>query len=491
MITAYDVIVVGTGLAGLFTALELSKTQKVLVLSQWDYTQTNSYLAQGGIAAAVSKEDSPTLHFEDTMRCGHYQSKEDVTWQMVKQGPERIKDLNRYGVGFDGDAAGYHLALEGAHSMPRILRRGDHTGRSTMETLIQHAKAHKNITQIENAYVFELVLGYQKQGQVACCQGVHTLIEDTCITFTAPYVVLATGGLGHLFQRTTNAKGIDGSGLALAMKANIHIQTPSLLQYHPTGLYSDDLSKPHFLISEAVRGEGAKLYSTDGYRFMVDTDPRHELAPRDVVSRAIYKQMMRTQSPYVFLDITHRSKDFLMRRFPTIYAHCKDMGFSMEKDPIPIVPCMHYFMGGIPTDHRGRTKLAGLYAVGECAYTGVHGHNRLASNSLLEALVFGYDIARDIENQKMQRCTLIQEKASLVPYFSEAQKAFLDQIDLDFAMGEKHKATQDTLKAIHKILDHPLGMREATKDDLRILHTLMLIKAMLVDKLEDKTYESL
>lgn len=398
----FDVLVIGTGLAGLHYCLQLLDIQpriKIALISKDEPMECNSRYAQGGIAAAFSSEDSVESHVADTLLAGDGLCFEPAVEFIVRQGPEIIKQLEHYTVQFKRDNHGsFNLAKEGGHSHRRIFNCGDQTGLTVTQTLNQLARQHPQITFFENHTAVNLITHYHphrtdNQGEVLGayildCQ--HNRIH----TFLANCVILATGGAGKTYRYTTNPMVATGDGVAMAYRAGARVGNMEFYQFHPTLLHHHSLN--NFLISEAVRGEGALLKNPDtGERFMKRYAPDQlELATRDVVARAIFNEIENSQTPYVHLDITHHSKSFLQKRFPQIYATLASINIDMSQDMIPVVPAAHYQCGGVLTDVDGRTDLKRLYAIGEVAFTGLHGANRLASNSLLEALVMGSNAAR-------------------------------------------------------------------------------------------------
>ncbi|MEJ5210057.1 MAG: L-aspartate oxidase [Burkholderiales bacterium] len=395
----YDVIIVGSGLAGLTLALHLADVRRVAVISKRGLLDSASDWAQGGIAAVLSGEDSIEAHVRDTLVAGAGLCDEAVTREILRQGPEMIRWLMDQGVAFSRDPdsdTGLHLTREGGHSHRRIVHAADATGHAVQTTLIARARSHPNLTLLEQHIAIDLVTGAKLGRRDNRCYGLYVLdkTQGRVRTLAADFTVLATGGAGKVYLYTTNPDVATGDGVAMGWRAGCRVANMEFIQFHPTCLYH-----PHaksFLITEAVRGEGGLLKRPDGSRFMPEHDPRAELAPRDVVARAIDFEMKKHGYDCVYLDISHKPADFLKSHFPTIYRRCLELGIDITREPIPVVPAAHYSCGGILTDVHGRTDVDGLYAVGEVACTGLHGANRLASNSLLECLVVGRAAARDI-----------------------------------------------------------------------------------------------
>ncbi|HWI53520.1 MAG TPA: L-aspartate oxidase [Symbiobacteriaceae bacterium] len=380
-----DVLVVGTGIAGLYTALKVREVGRVIVLTKRKLEESNTEYAQGGIAAAIGDEDSPRLHLLDTLEAGAGLCDEDAVKVLVEEGPDCVRELIEFGTQFDKNEEGnYELTREGAHSERRILHaRGDATGDEIRRALQQKAY-EENITVYENRYIVDVLT---HEGR---CIGVLALDErDRLTAYLARATILATGGAGQMYINSTNPEVATGDGIAIAYRAGAELQDIEFVQFHPTALYGE--GSPKFLISEAVRGEGALLLNKHGERFMLGYHPRAELAPRDIVARAIVDQMRQTKHPCVYEDA--RALPNVEQRFPSIYAACLKQEIDLKTDLIPVAPAAHYMMGGIKTDVDGRTNIPGLYACGEVACTGIHGANRLASNSLVEGLVFGRRIA--------------------------------------------------------------------------------------------------
>ena len=377
-----DYVVIGAGVAGLRAAIELARDGQVLVIAKESLRESSSEYAQGGIAAALSDDDEVSLHEQDTIVAGDGLCDVEAVRVLVEHGPAAIEELIEWGAEFDREGAGLAFAREGAHSRSRVLHaHGDSTGREIARTLYRKASSFPNIEFRSFSAVVNLTLS---EGNAAGAVVHH---EGESITVLAKAVLLATGGLGRLYRDTTNPAVATGDGVAIAWRAGAVISDIEFVQFHPTALHVP--GAPSFLLSEALRGEGAYLRNVRGERFMSRYDERGELAPRDVVSRAIFTEMERTGAEHVLLDLTHLPQGRIPSRFPRIYETCLHYGIDLTRDPAPIHPAAHYSMGGVKTDLDGRTTISRLYAAGEVACTGVHGANRLASNSLLEGCVFG------------------------------------------------------------------------------------------------------
>lgn len=379
-----DFLVIGSGVAGLRAALELSREGRVVMLTKGHPLQSNSIYAQGGVAVALSEEDDVAIHFTDTVKAGHGLCRREAVRVLVEEGPDRIQELIRWGARFDKAGGKFAFAREAAHTRSRILRaRGDATGNEMVRVLMAQAGRQKRIHRLDYHFTVDLVV---EEGR--CC-GAVVLDESSGEQFVLPAkaVVLSTGGAGQIYARTTNPPNATGDGMAMAFRAGAQLQDMEFVQFHPTSLFLP--SSPPFLLSEAMRGEGGQLRNSRGELFMHRYHPMGALAPRDIVARAIWAEMAATRARHVYLDVTHLGADFVKRRFPTIYATCLRYDIDITEEWIPVSPSAHYMMGGVWTDINGATTLPGLFAAGEVACSGVHGANRLASNSLLEGLVFG------------------------------------------------------------------------------------------------------
>jgi L-aspartate oxidase len=399
----FDVLVLGSGLAGQSVALRLADKLRVALVTKRGIEDSATAWAQGGIAAVLDNTDSIEAHIRDTFTAGANLCDEAATRFVVERGREAIDWLIAQGVPFTRGASGYHLTREGGHSHRRVIHVADATGAAVQQTLNDKVAAHPNITVLERHIVVDLITGAKLGLKNDRCWGAYVLDldRDEVVTVAASNTVVATGGAGKVYLYTTNPDTATGDGIAMAWRAGCRVANMEFIQFHPTCLYH-----PHaksFLITEAMRGEGGILRLPDGTRFMPDHDSRAELAPRDVVARAIDFEMKKHGLDCVFLDITHKGDGFLRTHFPNIYARCRELGIDIARQPIPVVPAAHYTCGGIVVDLAARTDLPGLYALGEAASTGLHGANRLASNSLLECVVFGEAAAKDILAQRRMK----------------------------------------------------------------------------------------
>lgn len=488
MIMNFDVAIIGSGLAGVYVALNLSSKFKVALFSEGGYKDTNSYLAQGGIAASVGRHDSSRAHYQDTMQCGHHTNNKSAVIQLTQDALTEIKRLEHFGVAFDRTASNdYHLGTEGAHRCARVLRVGDYTGKAVMDTLASRLDERPNVKRIEDARVLDFK-GNADQGFYISFH--QNGIRNLC----ANQIVFASGGLGRLFKTTSNHPMIMGSGLSLAIEKGLKTSNLHKMQYHPTIFYNVNEAQEGFLISEAVRGEGAYLRNESGKRFMLGVHERMELAPRDVVSRAIVSEIKSQKLPYVWLDVMHIGSAKMKSLFPVISAYCVSKGIDMDREWIPVAPGAHYCMGGIDTDLNGRTNMEGIYAVGECAYTGVHGENRLASNSLLEALVFARKTAEDLmrKTSKSQIANRFSERVLLkgLDVNANDQKELGLWLDQNFGVERSTEAMKIKLDSLETLLsqsfEFDLQDIETHLESNKWHQAVLLVKHLLLNTLEAK-----
>ncbi|WGG52975.1 L-aspartate oxidase [Rugamonas sp. DEMB1] len=470
----FDVAIVGSGLAGLSVALHLAETRTVAIISKRALQDGASNWAQGGIAAVLDSGDSHGQHIDDTLVAGGGLCDEGATRYIVEGGREAIEWLIAQGVPFTRDDTaelGFHLTREGGHSQRRIIHAADATGHAVQMTLEEKVRAHPNISLFEHHCAIDLItsdkLQLSKDGRHTQpkCHGLYVQDEQSgqVLTFAAEHTVLCTGGAGKVYLYTTNPDTASGDGIAMAWRAGCRVSNMEFIQFHPTCLYHPYAKS--FLITEAIRGEGGLLKlppeagAAAGTRFMLAHDERAELAPRDVVARAIDFEIKKRGLDYVHLDISHKPAAFLIEHFPTIYARCLELGIDITRQPIPIVPAAHYTCGGVVTDLAGRTDLPGLYAVGETACTGLHGANRLASNSLLECLVIGRACATDI---------VAKEKAE-VPYLPDWDESRVTDADEEVVISHNW----DELR---RFMWNYVGIVRTTKRLERAQHRIALLK---------------
>ncbi len=403
-----DFLVIGSGVAGLRAAIELSNYGGVTVITKDVPNESSTEYAQGGIAVALSDEDEVGIHYEDTLKAGDGLCREEAVRVLVEEGPERIMELISWGAEFDREGTRLAFGLEAAHSRKRILHAGgDSTGKELERVLINKVKAIPSIKRLPFTLAAELIV------LDGVCLGALTVRERRPASLLARATVLATGGAGQVYSITTNPQVSTGDGMALAYRAGAALEDMEFVQFHPTSLFLP--AAPHFLLTEALRGEGGRLINIKHERFMNRYHNEMELAPRDVVSRAILTEIERTGSNYVFLDLRHLGEDFVKRRFPRVYSTCLTYGLDITREPIPVCPAAHYIMGGVKTDIDGRTGIKGLFAAGETACTGVHGANRLASNSLLEGLVYGRRAGRAAGEEAKSPLPSVPEKKAMPP----------------------------------------------------------------------------
>jgi len=400
----FDLLIIGSGAAGLSLALELPATLQVAIISKSRLQEGCTLYAQGGISSVTHPEDTFAAHIEDTLNAGAGLNNPAAVRYAIEAAPAAIHQLVDLGVPFTRDPEGsngqeFHLTREGGHSVRRILHSADATGKAIEETLAGQARQRANISLFEHHIAVDLITGARVGLDRNRCLGAYVLDRQQkhVEVFAARFVVLATGGASKVYLYTSNPDTSSGDGIAMAWRAGCRVANMEFNQFHPTCLYHPKAKS--FLVSEAVRGEGGRLLLPDGEAFMQRFDPRGDLAPRDIVARAIDHEMKRLGLEYVLLDISHKPAPFIREHFPTIYARCRELGYDMTLEPIPVVPAAHYTCGGVMTDLRARTNVAGLYAIGEVACTGMHGANRMASNSLLECVVFAHAASQDIMTQ--------------------------------------------------------------------------------------------
>ena len=476
----HDVIIIGSGIAGVYTALETSQEYDIAILTKETLDISNSVLAQGGIAVSLDKKDSPELHLKDTLYAGAGLCNEDTVRVLVNEAASNIEALCNFGVNFDRkNQQELALTREAAHSMNRIIHAGDTTGKEVCDKLISVVKTRKNISIRERTFVIDMIT------EDGVCKGVLAYDEDEgeLKFFVSNIVVCATGGYGQLYSNTTNPEVATGDGICMAYRAGAELMDLEFIQFHPTVLYHPQ--NKNFLISEAVRGEGALLRNINGKRFMPEYHELNELAPRDVVSRAIFEEMKRTGSDCVYLDIIFKDKDYLENRFPNIYKTCLSYGIDITKDYIPVAPAEHYCMGGIRADVHGKTNIKGFFTCGESACNGIHGANRLASNSLLEGLVFGRLIAAQADS--ILKDSMSKPSDSSFEYMTERWPKDLDKaamkLDIQREMTENVGIIRN-LKGLDKAMVKILRYKDLT-DDMKneSLHDYELQNIILLSRL--------
>ena len=403
-----DVLIVGSGVAGLFAALTLPEHQNILIITKDAAEQSDSFLAQGGICVLRDANDYEN-YYNDTLKAGHFENNPAAVHVMIASSRPVIDRLITYGVPFEQENGKLLYTREGAHSLPRILYHKDQTGKAITSALLEAVRRKPNITLMEYTEMLDLLTD-----GTACYGAVANSQEHGLMTITASFVLLATGGVGGLYPHSTNFRHLTGDGVAMALRHHIDVQDLNYVQIHPTSLYSEQPGRS-FLISESLRGEGAVLINKDGKRF---TD---ELQPRDIVANAILNQMQKDGTDYVRLSLEHMDDEMILHHFPTIYQHCLNEGYDITREPIPVVPAQHYFMGGVKIDLEGRTSMKHLYAAGETACNGVHGANRLASNSLLESLVFAERaaiamMAEPHDTEHLEKAEILANQCDLTRY---------------------------------------------------------------------------
>ncbi|MCU4414497.1 L-aspartate oxidase [Acinetobacter sp. WU_MDCI_Axc73] len=469
----FDVIIVGSGGAGLSLALSLPSHYNIAVLAKSSLTEASTFYAQGGVAAVLDETDSIQQHIDDTMIAGAHLCELDAVKQTVEGGQSSVDFLLNHGVEFTLDEEDQlHLTREGGHSQRRIIHAADATGKAISTTLVQRAKEQKNLTIFENYIAIDVItlhkLGRKNQSNRAI--GLYVLDEKTekVHTFLAPFTALACGGAMKAYLYTSNPDIATGDGLAMAYRAGCRVANMEFNQFHPTCLYHPQARS--FLITEAMRGEGAYLRLPDGERFMLRFDERAELAPRDIVARTIDHEIKRLGIRHVWLDITHKPAQFIQEHFPTLYTRLLELGIDITKDMIPVVPAAHYTCGGVVVDEHSQTDIEGLYAIGETSYTGLHGANRMASNSLLECFVYGMSAAQDIQNKFDSNFTWPD-----VPTWDESQVTDADE---DVVILQNWDELRSTMW-------NYVGIVRTTKRLERALHRIEMLKREITEYYQD------
>jgi L-aspartate oxidase len=463
-----DVLIIGAGAAGLSLALKLAEHANVCVLSKGKLSEGSTLYAQGGVAAVFSDDDSIESHIEDTLVAGAGLCDAEAVRFTVSNAKESMQWLIDTGVNFDKEVdpdgkIHYHLTREGGHSQRRILHVADATGKEIENTLLNAVKKHKNIDLMEGYNAVDLITSRKLNLPANRILGAYVWNRsaERVETITAHFVALATGGASKVYQYTSNPDVSSGDGIALAWRSGCRVANMEFNQFHPTCLYHADAK--NFLLTEALRGEGAHLIRPDGTRFMFDFDERAELAPRDIVARAIDYEMKRLGVDCMYLDISHKSKEFIVKHFPTIYRRCLLLGIDIAHQPMPIVPAAHYSCGGVMIDHHGQTDIDGLYAIGEVSYTGLHGANRLASNSLLECVVYAHACAKDILNH--------------IPFYRERKFASIpDWDDSQVDNSDEEVVIQHNWHELRLFMWDYVGIVRTDKRLQRALHRVQLLQ---------------
>lgn len=456
-----DYLIFGSGVAGLTFAIKIANhfpDKSVTIITKSNEDESNTKYAQGGIAVVLNQiEDNFQKHINDTLICGDGLCKKDVVEMVVKEGPKCVQELIDWGTQFDkNDTGTYDLGKEGGHSYHRVIHHKDQTGFEIERAILKQAHLQKNITILDFHFGLELLVENNN------CFGATVLNEKTneIITFLANQTLLATGGIGQIYGHTTNPEVATGDGIAMASRAKANIKDMEFIQFHPTALYNADL-KSTFLISEAVRGFGAILRDKNGKRFMFDYDERGELASRDIVSQSIEKELKNSGEDCVFLDCTHLEINAFKKHFPMIYERCKDLNIFIETDWIPVIPAQHYLCGGIEVDTNGKTSIENLFACGECSYTGLHGANRLASNSLLEALVYSDKIFNYLKGNSN---------------FTSENKLYSVEIDSKNKQFDTHKKISKLRTNLQNLMQKNVGIVRNNTDLNKTLNALYLLQ---------------
>ena len=485
MYKKFDVIIVGTGAAGLYGALSFPEDISVLLVSKRSLELSNSSLAQGGVACVLDTvHDNYKLHISDTLIAGKYKNKLSAVEKLVTEGPGDVMRIKELGVDFDLNPDGTLCkTLEAGHSRHRIVHHKDSTGKAITDRLIEVVKARQNVTILDNALVYSI---HKSLGGFY----VSILRNGASEYYGSSFCLLATGGIGRVYKYTTNSAIATGDGIAFAHMLGAKIKYLSRVQFHPTA-FAADSDRERFLISEAVRGEGAVLLNCSGERFAHNYDKRGELAPRDVVSNAIIRESIKTGSDKFYLDITHKPADFIRERFPMIYQRCLEEGVDITKDRIPVFPCQHYLMGGIDVNLSSETSVEGLYAAGECSHTGVHGANRLASNSLLEALVFSRTAAESITRKlrRYGRKPLGIEPAHRPINGDPMPRGFRSQIreilqDAYFVIPKPEKYAESR-KKVEKIVEKLFSKNYEISSDLIEARSIAIVASIILDEVSE------
>lgn len=457
-----DFLVIGSGIAGLCFALKAAESGKVIIITKGDAEDSNTRLAQGGIAAVMYTPDTYEKHIQDTIAAGDGLCNEKIVRIAISESTERIRELIEWGTKFDKTISGkYDLAKEGGHSEYRVLHHKDNTGKEIMRALLEKASSHPNIEIFEKYFAVDLITQHHlgqivtKRTSNITCYGAYLLNSETNLidTILSKMTLMATGGAGNVYLTTTNPSIATGDGIAMVHRARGRIENMEFIQFHPTTLFNPN-DKPSFLITEALRGFGAILRTADGKEFMQKYDKRKSLAPRDIVARAIDNEMKISGDDFVCLDCRHLNKNDVINHFPNIYAKCLSIGIDISKDMIPVVPAAHYICGGVFTDEHGRTSIKNLYAAGECTCTGLHGANRLASNSLLEAVVFAHRASVDA----IAKLNSINNNKEIPDWNAEGT-----------VMHEEMVLITQTLKELQFIMSNYVGI---VRSDLRLKRAL-------------------
>ncbi|NKN33317.1 L-aspartate oxidase [Marichromatium bheemlicum] len=493
----HDVLILGSGAAGLSLALRLDPELSVAVVSKRELVEGSTRYAQGGISAVLDEHDSIESHVQDTLTAGAHLCEREAVRMVVERGPDNIRWLLDQGVEFTRDAAyqstgGYHLTREGGHSHRRVVHAADATGRAVATTLEAQVRQRDNISLYEQHIAVDLITTKHLPGsRDHRCLGAYILDlgSDQVETFMARFVVLATGGANKVYLYTSNPDVSTGDGIAMAWRAGCRVANMEFMQFHPTCLYHPEAHS--YLITEALRGEGARLLLPDGERFMPRFDERAELAPRDIVARAIDHEMKRLGAPCVYLDISHRPADFIIEHFPTIHARCLELGIDITRDPIPVVPAAHYTCGGVMVDRHARTDLPGLYASGETAYTGLHGANRMASNSLLECLVYSERAAEDIAalaskvefapdapDWDESRVTEPDEEVVVTHNWEELRRFMWDYVGIVRTTKRLRRAKRRADLLAHEVIEYYANFR--VSNDLIELRNLLEVSELII-----------